>query len=565
MTTAIHQNRRRIPSRRGSILLMVLVAIIIMSLTTSSYLLLMRNEHLAARYHGNHIQTKQLVDSGVDYLRVFLAQTPDEIELQGGLLDNPDSFQDVLVIDDPIEEYRGRFAVVASGMTQGYYQGVRFGLENESAKLNLNSLVTADESQAEDDDETSARDRLLFIPGMTDEIADAILDWLDTDDSQRTYGAESAYYQSLTPAYTPRNGPLSNLDELLMVRGVTPQLLYGIDTNRNYAIDPDELPRGDLEQLDNTNGEIDRGWSAYFTVHSLEQNISPDGEPKLDLNAEDLQTLHGDLETALDQQAANFIIAYRQYGPLAGESGGEGNEANESSDFTPDFEVEAKVSIDSLLSLVDAKVQITSQDDEQNNSNGGGNSGGGRRGSRGGRRGNESQNNQGEADELLTSPWTDDPNTYREAFAQLLDVATIDAEERVAGRININQASLPVLLTIPEMTQSLADQIIASRDPVADPINGEQRHPTWLLAEGLITIDEAVPIMWTLTTGGDVFSGQVVGYFDAGTARARATIVLDRSGESTRLIDWRDLSPLGPGFSRSVVSATALGTESEIK
>ena len=39
---------------------------------------------------------------------------------------------------------------------------------------------------------------------MTEEIADAILDWLDEDEEPREYGAESDYYSSLSPGYAPR-------------------------------------------------------------------------------------------------------------------------------------------------------------------------------------------------------------------------------------------------------------------------------------------------------------------------------------------------------------------------
>ena len=140
------------------------------------------------------------------------------------------------------------------------------------------------------------------------------------------------------------------------------------------------------------------------------------------------------------------------------------------------------------------------------------------------------------------------------------DVATVDSGKRVSGRININLASLPVLLTIPGMTETLADQIVAGRDRTAGATGGDQRNVTWLIAEGLVTLEELKPIFPWITTGGDVYSGQVVGYFDAGTARARAKIVLDcsgtqdGSGRPARLLSWKDLSQFGPGFSRTVLS-----------
>src|SRR5690606_38691018 len=69
---------------------------------------------------------------------------------------------------------------------------------------------------------------LLALPGMTEDVADAILDWLDADDEPRPLGAEfEDYYLNLQPAYKPANGPIDSIEQLLLVRGVTPQLLFG--------------------------------------------------------------------------------------------------------------------------------------------------------------------------------------------------------------------------------------------------------------------------------------------------------------------------------------------------
>ena len=63
---------------------------------------------------------------------------------------------------------------------------------------------------------------------------------LDADDEPRELGAEIDYYSALAPAYAPKNGPLETVEELLLVRGVTPQLLFGADINRNGQLDPHE-------------------------------------------------------------------------------------------------------------------------------------------------------------------------------------------------------------------------------------------------------------------------------------------------------------------------------------
>ena len=559
----ILQHSSTIYRRRASVLVLVLTAIVIMSLTTSSYLLLMRNEHLAARYSNNHRQAQLLADSGLDYLRVLLTQSQSDLQLQGGIHSNVSLLQEVIVVEDAMPAYQGRFTVVAPDMLQGDYQGIRYGLENESSKLNLNSLVeestetvgfspsnssAGNSSNSDSSDNNSSgggsiteestldpRDRLLFLPGMTDEIADAILDWIDSDDDPRSYGAEADYYQSLAQPYQPANRPFRYLDELLMVRGVTRELLYGLDANRNFQIDPQEQASTALEQFDNTQGQLNRGWSAYLTVVSAETSSTPYGEAKINVNGDDLETLHGELVEAVGTAEANFIIAFRQFGaaqsnedssaPISGRSGGSSNGANEvtSADSVDiNFEQEAQQNIESLLDLLDARVTMTNQDD------------------------NTSQ--------TIESPWSSEGGSLRLEFADLLDVATSDSEQRVVGRININLASRAVLLTIPGMTEILADQILTSREIDVDLVAGLQRHPIWLVAQELMTLEQFKPMAQLLTTGGDVYSCQIAGFFDANTPRARVRAVLQRSGDQTKLLEWENLNRLGPGFSRSILS-----------
>lgn len=64
------------------------------------------------------------------------------------------------------------------------------------------------------------------------EILDSIVDWLDSDDKESTYGAESTYYESLEPPYSARNNVMETPNELLAVKGITPELLYGNDEKK---------------------------------------------------------------------------------------------------------------------------------------------------------------------------------------------------------------------------------------------------------------------------------------------------------------------------------------------
>lgn len=57
-----------------------------------------------------------------------------------------------------------------------------------------------------------------------DIVADSILDWIDEDSLHRLNGAEDNYYRGLTPSYGAKNGPMDSIEELRLVRGVTPEI-----------------------------------------------------------------------------------------------------------------------------------------------------------------------------------------------------------------------------------------------------------------------------------------------------------------------------------------------------
>lgn len=65
-------------------------------------------------------------------------------------------------------------------------------------------------------------DGILKYFGMREEnrriFFDSLLDWIDSDELIRMYGAEKEYYEKL--GYRPRNNPLLVIDEISMVRGM---------------------------------------------------------------------------------------------------------------------------------------------------------------------------------------------------------------------------------------------------------------------------------------------------------------------------------------------------------
>lgn len=92
-------------------------------------------------------------------------------------------------------------------------------IENASGKINLN---TADTPLLR-----MMLDRLVPDEDQKNTIVDSIMDWRDADELHRLNGAESDYYRSLTEPYSSKNADFDTVDELLYVKGVTPELFYG--------------------------------------------------------------------------------------------------------------------------------------------------------------------------------------------------------------------------------------------------------------------------------------------------------------------------------------------------
>jgi general secretion pathway protein K len=72
----------------------------------------------------------------------------------------------------------------------------------------------------------------------TTDIIDCLKDWMDKNDDDAITGlngAESDYYQGLDPPYKARNGPMRDVSELLLVKGVTPDIYFGTDKSPGIA------------------------------------------------------------------------------------------------------------------------------------------------------------------------------------------------------------------------------------------------------------------------------------------------------------------------------------------
>jgi len=140
---------------------------------------------------------------------------------------------------------------------------------DEAGKLNIN---------------TATKNQLMGLPYMESHIVDAILDWRDNDENPRAEGAEAGYYENLPFHYRIRNGPFKTIRELLQVKDMTKDLLYGEDRNLNGQLDYSEMDGEVSPPTDNGDEYLDKGWIAYLTCYSYESNVDADGTNRININ-----------------------------------------------------------------------------------------------------------------------------------------------------------------------------------------------------------------------------------------------------------------------------------------
>jgi len=165
---------------------------------------------------------------------------------------------------------------------------------DEASKLNIN---------------VATKGQLLALPNMVEEIADSIIDWRDDDDTPSAGGAEGGYYENLPYGYMARNGPFRTIRELLLVKDVTPELLYGEDTNFNDQLDYNEQDGDESPPDDDGDSELDKGWIAYLTCYSYDNNKDAEGNNKININNANENQLTSSLNIRNSQ--ARWIVENR--------------------------------------------------------------------------------------------------------------------------------------------------------------------------------------------------------------------------------------------------------------
>lgn len=515
-------------SRRGFVLAVVTITVVLLIVAAYNYSGTMLVEHEAVVMGGRDVTARTAAESGIEAVatRVLERDSDNTIDFY----DNPDLFSQQLVLDSEVDRGRVLYSILSFDETNSTTGAHRFGLANESAKFNVNILLDlweAEEALPEEERVGLAYLATENIPYMTEDIIDAILDWLDTDDDKRPGGAETSDYEGLAVPYECKNGPMDSIEELLKVQGVLPEYFYGEDANNNGRLDRNENDGDATLPNDNADGILDFGWKEYLTAVSRERNTNPDGEPKINLNMGEMTELYDLIDELYGEDAASFVVAYRIGGTEYAQQG------------IPDLDsnITEKISRNDINLTIPPTFQFTSLyeliDGETN-----------------------PVETYSSGPVSFTSPWTED--SIMNEFPDLEQQLTINDDSFIEGRVNINQAREQVLLSVTsavpiELPASLANDIVAARPPVGQQGGSGsmmvfRQTAAWLLTEGLIDLEQLRSLGPYITTGGDLYRFQVIGHFAAGGPTTRMEAMVDGTEYPPRVLFVRDLTSLGRGF-----------------
>jgi type II secretory pathway component PulK len=512
--------------RSGYVLIAVLIVIVVLSLAAYQFTDLMTSEYRAASRSADSAQAKLAAASGVHYAAAMLA---DPNSFYGQLGGNPyaqGAFADQAVHPGDNPRQTSYFGLVAVAPTsQGSFEPRYGAVVDEMGKLNINTLIQLDSTGEQ------LFSALMMLPNMTDAVADAIVDWVDTDDTARPSGAESSYYLSMPQGYQAKNGPLNSIDELLLVKGVTPQMLFGTDRNRNGVADDDA-----------NGGAFDHGLAAYLTVYGRELNVDSTGVLRENINeSEDLVGLHERLTARVGAELADFILAAKIFStsrlqtasatlmtdggmsiqvtatatPLPNNAilGSAGDLAAAVAAALQDGSGKNRRKIKSLVDLSTYRVTLPKPQGAPSN----------------------------QPTIVVDSPLAG--SRFSELFGPLMDKTTTTTNVELTPRINVNTAPREVLLTIPNLTEADADAILAQRDSL-NPSDPATVSGAWLLTTAGLSPDTFKKIEKYVTGRTMVYRVQSLGYLGQNGPVARVEAVIDTNQGAPRILYFRDLTAL---------------------
>jgi DNA uptake protein ComE-like DNA-binding protein len=291
------------------------------------------------------------------------------------------------------------------------------------------------------------------------------------------------------PPYKPRSAAFQTVREMLMVRGITPDLLLAKDVHQNGLLEDLSDGANEPPKYRDTVSEDDLGWAGILTVDSAAKNVNAAGDDRVNIQTADetsLTTVKG-----ITRDIARAMVAYRNQNRFQG--------------------------IADLLDVTPPR-NNGNVPNARNNSTpppGGSDSSG-----------------QRVIDENL--------------FMEIADDVTTADDKTLSGAININTAGANVLICLPGIDRDLAKKIISHRQS-----SGFFANPAELLKVDGMTRDIFKQVAPLVTARSETFRILAEGRVKSTGVRQRVQVIarVNLDGVKTASLH-RNQSRFAAGFAR---------------
>jgi len=250
----LRHNLRALRGNSGSVLIVTIWVVLVLTGLTLAFARAMRVEAIASANQISSLEAEEIAKGAVSFVKARLTQTDTTLKLDG---ETP--YKAIAV-------GAGYFWLLRPNL--GDSQNCSFGIQDEAARINLNK---------------ADYDTLMKLPDMTSELAASITSWRNPPALNPYGGAESEYYLLLDNPYYCKNASLETVEETLLIKGASQQILYGQDANLNGVFDSTE------KSANNVYGTFDRGFFDYVTVNSVEPNTDSTGTQRINVASTSMQ------------------------------------------------------------------------------------------------------------------------------------------------------------------------------------------------------------------------------------------------------------------------------------
>jgi len=286
-------------SRRGIALILVMLTIIVLSVIVGSLAVSMSTEIRLARNTEYDSQMEWMGRSGIELARYAMANKCAEQKN----------------IDALNQFWAGGTSPCSNDVENVPLKNVTLGpghisvtIADMERKWDINMVANPRNPQKE------ILQKALAEVGVTDAeqsstIIDSILDWINPNETAGFSGAKSDYYMHLNPPYYCKNGQIDDISELLLIKGITPEIYWGSNST-NHPVSAYQQHGGGAFSQPTAN-------QSGVGFHSSDQPQYPVGlvelfaamGGKLNVNTASLKTLQ--LIPGIDEPTAARIIEQR--------------------------------------------------------------------------------------------------------------------------------------------------------------------------------------------------------------------------------------------------------------